>query len=94
MPPKCVLKTTWMVFVTSALFIWLIIRLIQLVFLAGTIFFSHKKISQQCFFSRLIIPAEGHPMLSFVARKHMVICGIQNYSTRNGSLITVVNLCV
>jgi hypothetical protein len=26
-----------------ALFIWLIIRLIQLVFSAGTVFFSHKK---------------------------------------------------
>jgi hypothetical protein len=28
---------------TFALFIWLIIRLIRLVFLAGTVFFSHKK---------------------------------------------------
>jgi hypothetical protein len=26
-----------------AMFIWLIIRLIQLVFSAGTVFFSHKK---------------------------------------------------
>jgi hypothetical protein len=34
---------------TEALFIWLIIRLIRLVFSAGTVFFSHKKISQQCF---------------------------------------------
>jgi hypothetical protein len=28
---------------TMALFIWLIIRLIQLVFSVGTVFFSHKK---------------------------------------------------
>jgi hypothetical protein len=28
---------------SMAQFIWLIIRLIQLVFLAGTVFFSHKK---------------------------------------------------
>jgi hypothetical protein len=28
---------------TMALFIWLIIRLIQLVFSAGTVFFSHRK---------------------------------------------------
>jgi hypothetical protein len=33
----------------KALFIWLIIRLIQLVFLAGTIFFSHKKSANSVF---------------------------------------------
>jgi hypothetical protein len=32
-----------------ALFIWLIIRLIQLVFSAGTIFFSHKKSANSVF---------------------------------------------
>jgi hypothetical protein len=32
-----------------ALFIWLIIRLIQLVFLAGTVFFSHKKSANSIF---------------------------------------------
>jgi hypothetical protein len=40
-----------------ALFIWLIIRLIQLVFSAGTVFFSQKN-QPIVFFSRLIIPAE------------------------------------
>jgi hypothetical protein len=34
---------------TLALFIWLIIRLIQLVFSAGTIFFSHKKSATSVF---------------------------------------------
>jgi hypothetical protein len=34
---------------TSALFIWLIIRLIRLVFSAGTIFFSHKKSANSVF---------------------------------------------
>jgi hypothetical protein len=33
----------------SALFIWLIIRLIQLVFSAGTVFFSHKKSANSVF---------------------------------------------
>jgi hypothetical protein len=33
----------------NALFIWLIIRLIQLVFSAGTIFFSHKKSANSVF---------------------------------------------
>jgi hypothetical protein len=32
-----------------ALFIWLIIRLIQLVFSAGTVFFSHKKSANSVF---------------------------------------------
>jgi hypothetical protein len=32
-----------------ALFIWLIIRLIQLVFLTGTVFFSHKKSANSIF---------------------------------------------
>jgi hypothetical protein len=32
-----------------ALFIWLIIRLIQLVFSAGTIFFSHRKSANSVF---------------------------------------------
>jgi hypothetical protein len=32
-----------------ALFIWLIIRLIQLVFSAGTVFFSHKKSGNSVF---------------------------------------------
>jgi hypothetical protein len=32
-----------------ALFIWLIIRLIQLVFSAGTVFFSHKKSANNVF---------------------------------------------
>jgi hypothetical protein len=32
-----------------ALFIWLIIRLIQLVFSAGTVFFSHKKSTNNVF---------------------------------------------
>jgi hypothetical protein len=40
-----------------ALFIWLIIRLIQLVFSAETVFFSQKN-QPTVFFSRLIIPAE------------------------------------
>jgi hypothetical protein len=31
------------------LFIWLIIRLIQLVFSAGTVFFSHKKSANSVF---------------------------------------------
>jgi hypothetical protein len=34
---------------TMGLFIWLIIRLIQLVFSAGTIFFSHKKSANSVF---------------------------------------------
>jgi hypothetical protein len=33
----------------KALFIWLIIRLIQLVFLARTVFFSHKKSANSVF---------------------------------------------
>jgi hypothetical protein len=32
-----------------ALFVWLIIRLIQLVFSAGTVFFSHKKSANSVF---------------------------------------------
>jgi hypothetical protein len=32
-----------------ALFIWLIIRLIQLIFSAGTVFFSHKKSDNSIF---------------------------------------------
>jgi hypothetical protein len=32
-----------------AIFIWLIIRLIQLVFSAGTVFFSHKKSANSVF---------------------------------------------
>jgi hypothetical protein len=32
-----------------ALFIWLIVRLIQLVFSAGTVFFSHKKSANSVF---------------------------------------------
>jgi hypothetical protein len=43
--------------VTWALFIWLIIRLFQFVFLAGTVFFSHNK-SANSVFSRLISTAE------------------------------------
>jgi hypothetical protein len=43
---------------TKALFIWLIIRLIQLVFSAGIVFFSQKKNQPTVFFSWLIIPAE------------------------------------
>jgi hypothetical protein len=43
--------------IPKALFIWLIIRLIQLVFSAGTVFFSQKN-QPTVFFSRLIIPAE------------------------------------
>jgi IS4 transposase len=31
------------------LFIWLIIRLIRLVFSAGTVFFSHKKLANSIF---------------------------------------------
>jgi hypothetical protein len=42
---------------TETMFIWLIIRLIQLVFSAGTIF-SLIKNHPTVFFSRLIIPAE------------------------------------
>jgi hypothetical protein len=34
---------------TKALFIWLIIRLIQLVFSAETVFFSHKKSANSVF---------------------------------------------
>jgi hypothetical protein len=34
---------------TLVLFIWLIIRLIQLIFSAGTIFFSHKKSADSVF---------------------------------------------
>jgi hypothetical protein len=34
---------------SKALFIWLIIRLIQLIFSAGTIFFSHKKSANSVF---------------------------------------------
>jgi hypothetical protein len=34
---------------TMAMFIWLIIRLIQLVFSAGTVFFSHKKSANSFF---------------------------------------------
>jgi hypothetical protein len=34
---------------TTALLIWLIIRLIQLVFSAGTVFFSHKKLANSVF---------------------------------------------
>jgi hypothetical protein len=36
-------------FKLTALFIWLIIRLIQLVFSAGTVFFSHKKSANSVF---------------------------------------------
>jgi hypothetical protein len=36
-------------YINLALFIWLIIRLIQLVFSAGTVFFLSQKINQQCF---------------------------------------------
>jgi hypothetical protein len=35
--------------VSMALFIWLIIRLIQLVFSTGTVFFSHKKSANSVF---------------------------------------------
>jgi hypothetical protein len=34
---------------SMTLFIWLIIRLIQLVFSAGTVFFSHKKSANSVF---------------------------------------------
>jgi hypothetical protein len=34
---------------TMAMFIWLIIRLIRLVFSAGTVFFSHKKSANSVF---------------------------------------------
>jgi hypothetical protein len=34
---------------SMAMFIWLIIRLIQLVFSAGTVFFSHKKSANSVF---------------------------------------------
>jgi hypothetical protein len=34
---------------TEVLFIWLIIRLIQLVFSAGTVFFSHEKSANSVF---------------------------------------------
>jgi hypothetical protein len=37
------------IFKTLALFIWLIIRLIQFVFSAGTVFFSHKKSANSVF---------------------------------------------
>jgi hypothetical protein len=47
-----------------ALFIWLIIRLIQLVFSAGTVFFSQKN-QPTVFFSRLIISAERLHMSPF-----------------------------
>jgi len=47
-----------------ALFIWLIIRLIQLVFSAGTVFFSQKN-QLTMFFSRLISPAERGLGLDF-----------------------------
>jgi hypothetical protein len=47
--------------ITVAPFIWLIIHLIQLVFSAGTIFFSHKKsansVFQQAYNSSLTAPA-------------------------------------
>jgi hypothetical protein len=34
---------------TKALFIWLLIRLIQLIFSAGKVFFSHKKSANSIF---------------------------------------------
>jgi hypothetical protein len=48
------------VILTMALFIWLTIRLIQLVFSTETVFFSQKN-QPTVFFSRLIIPAERLP---------------------------------
>jgi hypothetical protein len=54
---------------TPAVFIWLIIRLIQLIFSAGTIFFS-KKNQPTVFFSRLIIPTEqGHHLCHAVGKR-------------------------
>jgi hypothetical protein len=55
--PACLIKLD----ITKALFIWLIIRLIQLVFFQPEQYFSLTKNQPTVFFSRLIISAERLP---------------------------------
>jgi hypothetical protein len=64
-----------------ALFIWLIIRLIQLVFLAGTVFFSHKKSANSVF--QPAYNSRTAPM--FTKYKRMLQCATVLHSDFSGT---------